>query len=470
MSNQYLKLRRSSVPGKVPDTGSLDFGELALNTADGLVFMKKSGSVGEEVISIGSGGVSSAVMEYTFATYNFDSNYFVLNGFRSISPLYNPNYGYANALYGPLTDLLNYLPNLYVDIIDTDTSVIYKKLAFNTVADIQTYISTSSILQGRMIFYANQNNTSNLVIGGSNTLSTFLIKKVSSRKELYKRAYYDQARFPGSFAALANFVSSSLYTSAATKINNINEIITQEQIITLCTPDGSGFINNIEVTRFDKYKKRKLSNFLPPILTTVLPDGTTTTPASFKLKLLATALISYQYVLHGIPSVNSFNIETISFIQAAGLPGTSKLDTDPNKSYFHLYIVQDLTNNSRGIAIEFLSIDAITIPFRNTQGYETTPAYSYFLKQGNRIRTLVTSSRIDIIVNVDFVPINNSQNPLLVNNTLRKNVGETLDIIRLYNDKTCDVFEKGLQIVKSTYSHNLEQPTKNLWYYKLNKM
>ena len=56
MSNQYLKLRRSSVPNKIPDTGSLDFGELALNTYDGLVFMKKSGSAGEEVISIGSGG------------------------------------------------------------------------------------------------------------------------------------------------------------------------------------------------------------------------------------------------------------------------------------------------------------------------------------------------------------------------------------------------------------------------------
>ena len=53
MSNQYLKLRRSSIPSKIPDTGSLDFGELALNTYDGLIFMKKSGSLGEEIIRIG---------------------------------------------------------------------------------------------------------------------------------------------------------------------------------------------------------------------------------------------------------------------------------------------------------------------------------------------------------------------------------------------------------------------------------
>ena len=54
MSDQYLKLRRSSVPGKRPSTGSIDFGELALNTYDGLVFMKKTGSNGEEVIAIGN--------------------------------------------------------------------------------------------------------------------------------------------------------------------------------------------------------------------------------------------------------------------------------------------------------------------------------------------------------------------------------------------------------------------------------
>jgi hypothetical protein len=54
MSNQFLKLRRSAVPGKVPTTSSLDFGEIALNTYDGLLFIKKSGSLGEEVISIGA--------------------------------------------------------------------------------------------------------------------------------------------------------------------------------------------------------------------------------------------------------------------------------------------------------------------------------------------------------------------------------------------------------------------------------
>ena len=54
MSNQFLKLRRSAVPGKIPETSSLEYGEIALNTYDGLAFMKKSGSNGEEIVTIGS--------------------------------------------------------------------------------------------------------------------------------------------------------------------------------------------------------------------------------------------------------------------------------------------------------------------------------------------------------------------------------------------------------------------------------
>jgi hypothetical protein len=54
MSNQFLKLRRSAVPGRVPSTSSIDFGEIALNTFDGLAFIKRSGSNGEEVVTLGS--------------------------------------------------------------------------------------------------------------------------------------------------------------------------------------------------------------------------------------------------------------------------------------------------------------------------------------------------------------------------------------------------------------------------------
>ena len=60
MSNQYIILRRSSVPGKIPNTSSLELGEIAINTYDGLIFMKKSGSQGEEIISFTNNNYSGS--------------------------------------------------------------------------------------------------------------------------------------------------------------------------------------------------------------------------------------------------------------------------------------------------------------------------------------------------------------------------------------------------------------------------
>jgi hypothetical protein len=46
-----VQLKRSALSGKVPDTGSLNLGELAVNTYDGKIYFKKSGSI-ETVESI----------------------------------------------------------------------------------------------------------------------------------------------------------------------------------------------------------------------------------------------------------------------------------------------------------------------------------------------------------------------------------------------------------------------------------
>ncbi len=42
---QNIILKRSSLPGKVPDTGSLNIGEIAINTYDGKLFIKRSGNL-----------------------------------------------------------------------------------------------------------------------------------------------------------------------------------------------------------------------------------------------------------------------------------------------------------------------------------------------------------------------------------------------------------------------------------------
>jgi hypothetical protein len=42
---QNIILKRSAVPGRVPDTGSINLGEVAINTFDGKLYFKKSGSI-----------------------------------------------------------------------------------------------------------------------------------------------------------------------------------------------------------------------------------------------------------------------------------------------------------------------------------------------------------------------------------------------------------------------------------------
>ena len=51
-----IKHIRSAVAGRTPTTSQLELGELAINTNDGKVFIKKSVSGTESIVEIGAGG------------------------------------------------------------------------------------------------------------------------------------------------------------------------------------------------------------------------------------------------------------------------------------------------------------------------------------------------------------------------------------------------------------------------------
>ncbi len=53
-----IKIKRSAVPTKVPATGDLDLGELALNTFDGKLYTKKDNGTAS-IVEIGAGGGGS---------------------------------------------------------------------------------------------------------------------------------------------------------------------------------------------------------------------------------------------------------------------------------------------------------------------------------------------------------------------------------------------------------------------------
>lgn len=51
-----VKIKRSAVPGKVPQTTDVQLGELAINSYDGKLFLKKNVSGVETIVDVGASG------------------------------------------------------------------------------------------------------------------------------------------------------------------------------------------------------------------------------------------------------------------------------------------------------------------------------------------------------------------------------------------------------------------------------
>lgn len=68
MANTF-KLKRSSVPSKVPTTGDLQLGELALNTYDGKLYTKKDNGTAS-IVEIGAGGGGGGLQASAAQAYN----------------------------------------------------------------------------------------------------------------------------------------------------------------------------------------------------------------------------------------------------------------------------------------------------------------------------------------------------------------------------------------------------------------
>lgn len=77
-----IKLKRSDVEGKVPTTGSLEFGELAVNTFDGRVFFKRDDGVEETIqhILTTNSTTTGSVDIFGSVTQSDSSSKFIIEG------------------------------------------------------------------------------------------------------------------------------------------------------------------------------------------------------------------------------------------------------------------------------------------------------------------------------------------------------------------------------------------------------
>ena len=66
---QTIKLRRSSSSGAVPTTSQLELGEVAINTYDGKMYIKKNVGGTETVVEIGAANFADAIITRGITTY-----------------------------------------------------------------------------------------------------------------------------------------------------------------------------------------------------------------------------------------------------------------------------------------------------------------------------------------------------------------------------------------------------------------
>ena len=90
-----VQLKRSALSGKVPGTGSLNLGELALNTYDGKIFFRRSGSTDtvQEVITTNVINTGSVTLTGTLTAESIRTNLTASFGSLKVNDTLTVNHG-----------------------------------------------------------------------------------------------------------------------------------------------------------------------------------------------------------------------------------------------------------------------------------------------------------------------------------------------------------------------------------------
>lgn len=176
--NTFL-IKRSNVPGKVPTSGDLMLGELALNTAD--VILYTSGTTSNSILPIGWDRLSTISGGTIYAPVTIDSNLTVYSGFTFIN---GASDGYiltsdpsGNASWEPLTvpgtsaiysNTSNFTSGVTKTITHNlnTTNVLVQTIDTNTNELIYTYVDNYQVNSVDVTLNETLNNIKVVVAGG----------------------------------------------------------------------------------------------------------------------------------------------------------------------------------------------------------------------------------------------------------------------------------------------------------------
>lgn len=432
---------------------------------------------------------------YIIASMSTSSNAWadVLNGKAEVHENYSVNY-VSSPNYN-MAYLINTISNYYVDITyyypNEDNKPIKKSIlggTYETGGDIPKLIdeSTGVFLNEShniiITFYLLKNNVGRQYISGINYLLTQFTKGYGISGKISSKSTYflnnNGSTVASNIINLFTNTESENPGQQGLKVYGVSKF-GEESFTNILNGEGFLYFNqhpdSVKIMKFNRFGKRKLSGFNVCFKGTSAFDNSNQSVSTVtynKSKLLCTFLCQYD-----------FNNDQITILLATspdksegGYDMSSINKGDGFTGYFHVYIfesnIETTSSPYRSVAIEFLSVDAIQIPAsfgkQDVSDGSYTEVGNILLVSKNKIIPIPISGDNNYSRGKD--PKNNALTVGIAAVTPLKGYNlkdNKLDVLRIYDDKTCDVYEEAVSIEYSKYRTN--SSNQKVYYAKLNK-
>jgi hypothetical protein len=213
-----VQLKRSALSGKVPGTSSLNLGELALNTYDGKIFFRRSGSTDtvQEVITTNATNTGSVTITGTLTAAAFSGSIAATNGVISGSSQLTLLNTFTSSVNTKFTTLGTFTGSLATT-------------GSNTFTDTQTFNTDITVL-GAV-------NARQFNIG---IISSSIMYTSGSNK--FGDTIDDTHEFTGS-VTISGSISASLFSGDGSGLTNIQTTF-DAQTTQITSVDGNVLLNN----------------------------------------------------------------------------------------------------------------------------------------------------------------------------------------------------------------------------------
>jgi hypothetical protein len=154
-----VKLKKSSVPGKVPLVTDLDYGELAINYADGKLYYKNSSNSIESISGSGAGGATVRSVQENSATSG--QTVFTVTGGYTV--------GFIDVyLNGVLLDSSDYTATNTTSVTLASAAYVNDKVTFVKYQPVViANLNTSNITEGTNLYFTNARARAAISVTGS---------------------------------------------------------------------------------------------------------------------------------------------------------------------------------------------------------------------------------------------------------------------------------------------------------------